>query len=294
MAENRDSNWGRWGPDDEYGAMNHLTPDVVLRAVGQVTTGDVISLGQSLGPDTIVPSERKKVERYMTRDGGDYPCGMPRRGRFQFAEDVVSFASHSGTHIDALSHVWYDDELYNGFDSSTIRSTTGARHCGAEKLRPIVTRGLLFDIVETVGRPLEAGEVVSKEMLESMTLRQGLQPETGDAILLRTGWFEANSHDPERYLSGEPGLDEEAASWLAMADVCLVGADNFAIEVMPFMGDLQFPVHQSLIRDYGIPLLEGCVLKELAMRGSTEFLFVANPVSVVGSTAGMVQPLAIL
>ncbi|MDX6287046.1 MAG: hypothetical protein QOG53_2531 [Frankiales bacterium] len=289
-----DNNWGRWGPLDELGALNHVGPEQVLRAVQLVEHGQVVRLGQNLGPETAVPHHRKKVERLMMRDGGDYAAGAGRPGGFQFAEEVLGFAAHTGTHMDALAHAWYDDQLYNGFPSSSIRSTTGARHCGAENLRPTVTRGVLLDVASVRTSPLGSGDVVTLKDLETAAANAGVQPETGDVVLIRTGWFGRHAGDAEAYLDGEPGIDEEGAAWFAQAGVAGVGADNYAIEVLPFQSDDVFPVHKLLLRDYGVPLIEGVVLDELAEAGATAFLFVAAPLPVTGGTAGPVCPVAVL
>jgi kynurenine formamidase len=287
-------NRGRWGADDELGALNLIGPPQVVRAAGLVRTGQVVRLAMDLGPRAPVPGHRKGFERYMTRDGGDYAAGARRPGGFQFAEDVVSFASHTGTHVDALAHAWYDDELYNGFPSSSIRSTTGALHCGADKLRPMVTRGLLLDVSVRDGRPLRAGDVVTREHLEQAADAAGVAPEPGDAVLLHTGWLAREGHDAAGYFVGEPGIDVGAARWLAEADVAVVGADNYAVEVQPTAPDVVFPAHQLLIRDHGVPLVENMVLAELQAAGAPQFLFVAAPLPVVGGTAGPVCPVAVL
>lgn len=287
-------NWARWGPDDEVGAPNLIGPAQVTKAVQLVTQGKVIALGQFLGPQTPVPEHRKRVERLMMRDGGDYAAGGRSPGGFQFAEEVLGFAAHSGTHIDALAHAWYDDKLYNGFSSHTVRSTTGAQRCGADKLVPMVTRGLLLDLAAGRSTPYDAGDVVTRADLEAAAKVAGVQPGQGDVVLLRTGWFGRTGQDADRYLSGEPGLDREGALWLAQAGVAVVGADNYAIEVLPFSGDDVFPVHKLLLRDHGIPLIEGMVLDELAETGAHEFLFVAAPLAIVGGTASPVSPLAVL
>ena len=85
------NNWGRWGEDDEAGALNLIGPAEVLAAASLVRHGSVVVLGQQLGPRTAVPPHRKRVERFMTRDGGDYAAGARRPNGFQFAEDVISF-----------------------------------------------------------------------------------------------------------------------------------------------------------------------------------------------------------
>jgi kynurenine formamidase len=228
----------------------------------------------------------------MTRDGGDYSSGARRPGGFQFAEEVVSFAAHSGTHLDALAHAWYDDMLYNGFSSTTVRSTSGAQRCGADKLGPIVTRGVLLDVLSVRGQALAAGDVVTVEDLQKAAAAIQADVGAGDAVLIRTGWCESASGSQD-YFEGEPGIGLDAARWLADRDVALVGADNYAVEALPSSEGV-FPVHQFLIRDCGTPLLEGLVLDTLATQVDAPFLFIAVPLPLVGGTAGPIAPIAVL
>ena len=292
MSTSGKSNWGRWGAEDERGTLNLIGPTQVQNAVATVTSGQVINLYQPLGPATHVPPHRRPPERFMTRDGGDYAAGARQPGGFQFAEEVVSFAAHSGTHLDAMSHAWYGDTLYNGFPSTTVRSTSGAQRCGAEKLGPIVTRGVLLDIVAIRGRALTAGEIVSVEDLQAAADRMGCEIEPGDAVLVRTGWFESAVGAPD-YFEGEPGIGIMAAEWLADRDISLVGADNYAVEALPAPEGV-FPVHQFLIRDCGTPLLEGLALEGLASQATEPFLFMGVPLPLVGATAGPIAPVAVL
>ncbi len=92
----------------------------------------------------------------------------------------------------------------------------------------------------------------------------------------------------------EPGIDLQAALWLARRDVAIVGADNFAVEVLPFPPGKVFPVHKLLIRDYGVPLLEGLMLDPLVASGRHEFLFVASALPIVGATGSPLAPVAVL
>jgi len=288
--------WGQWGEDDQRGAQNFITNETVLSAASLVTAGEVVALGMPLGPETGVPSHRKRVERLMSRDGGDYAAGAKRPGGFQFAEEVLSFAAHTGTHVDALAHAWYDDRLYNGFPASSIRSTTGAQRCGAEHLGPIVTRGVLLDFaIDRTTGGLGMGEAISPADLEHAYQRGAVEPRRGDVVLLRTGWYETTGPDPDTYFRGEPGLSVEAARWLAVHEVCAVGADNYAVEVVPFeRKEDVFPVHQLLLRDFGVPLIENVVVDELARRRATSFLFVAAPLPLEGGTASPLCPIAVL
>ncbi|MGD0105526.1 MAG: cyclase family protein [Rhodopila sp.] len=283
--------WGRWGAEDERGALNFIGPEQVRRAAALVRNGQVVSLSQPLSPKTPVPKHRAGVQHFMGRDGGDYAAGARRPGGFQFAEDTVVMPLHIGTHIDALCHAWCDDCLYNGFPGQGTRSTTGALRCGIDKMGPIVTRGVLLDLVRLHGVPLHSSASIGRADLESAA---SVAIEPGDAVLIRTGWLESQAGLSDVSFDEEPGIDVEAALWLAHQGVAMVGADNFAIEVIPFPTGTVFPVHQRLIRDYGIPLLEGLELAPLAGHEQEAFLFVAAPLPVVGGTGSPLAPFAVL
>ena len=285
-------NWQRWGAEDERGALNHIGPEQIRRAAALVTSGEVFSLAQSLSARTPVPAHRAGVQHFMGRDGGDYAAGARTPGGFQFAEDTVVLPLHIGTHIDALCHAWYDGKLFNGFSQDGTRSTTGAVHCGIDKFGPIVSRGILLDIAALRGAPLADGVAVTRADLEQAAEAAAIQPEKGDVVLIRTGWQERQGKVVS--FDAEPGLNLEAALWLALREVAVIGADNFAVEQMPFPAGSVFPVHQRLIRDFGIPLLEGLVLQPLATSGRAEFLFAASPLPVVGGTGSPLSPMAIL
>ncbi len=277
---------------DERGALAGIGPEQVLKAAGLVTRGRVVDLGLALGPQTPEPGHRHGLIRFMNRDGGDYAAGAQRPGGFQFAEDSVLLPTHSGTHIDALAHVWHDEQLYGGHSQDSIRSTTGAQRCGADKLGPIVARGVLLDVAGS--RELPAGEAIGADDLARSAQASGVTIERGDVVLVRTGWLERSGHDSATYYDGEPGLDLSAAMWLAEAGVAAIGCDNFAIEPLPFAAGEVFPVHQYLLTDCGVPLIENVVLQELAGLAEGPFLFVALPLTLVGSTASPLTPVAIL
>ena len=286
--------WSRWGAEDEAGAPNLIGPEQVRMAAALVRTGRVVRLAQVISDRLPVPGHRAGVMHFMGRDGGDYAAGAKRPGGFQFAEDTVVLPLHLGTHIDALCHAWCDDHLYNGFPGSTVRSTTRALRCGVEKMPPLVTRGVLLDVVRLRGGPAPSGHSIGLAEIQAAGAQAGVTLRDGDAVLIRTGWLESQDPAAPVDFNREPGIDVEAALWLAQSGVAMVGADNFAIEAMPFPAGTVFPVHQRLIRDYGIPLLEGLVLQELGELGATEFLFAATPLPIKGATGSPVAPVAVL
>jgi kynurenine formamidase len=279
------TNWGRWGADDQAGALNLVDARATLAAAGLVTEGRTISLAQPVGPGAGVPPHRRSPQRFMDRDAGDYAAGARSPDGFRFAEDTVQFGTHSGTHLDALAHTWSGDELYNGHPAASTRSTKGASRCGAEHLRPVAARGVLVDL-----GVLPARHAVGRAELEAAY--PGGAPQPGDVVLIRTGWWESRGGRAD-YFDDEPGPDDEAARWLAAHDVATVGADNYAVEVQPSAAGT-FPVHLELMHRHGVPLLENLDLSVLATTGRTTFLVVVAPIPLAGSTAGPVAPVAIL
>jgi len=284
--------WGKWGDDDEIGALNLIGAQEVCAAAKLVTKGLVISLAQEISAAMPLPPHRAGVTHHMGRDGGDYAAGARRPGGFQFAEDTVSLPLHTGTHVDALCHCWYDDKLYNGFSGDDVRSS-GAKRLGVHTMPSVVARGLLLDFVALTGAPLADGTPIDRQMLYAALERAGTELLGGDVVLLRTGWQEAQGRTAPDY-DAEPGLDLDAALVLAEASVAMVGADNYAVEVLPFAPGTVFPVHQRLIRDYGIPLLEGLLLQQLAEAGATAFMFVAAPLPIKGATGSPITPVAVI
>src|SRR5690349_11164377 len=132
------TNWGRWGADDERGTLNLLTPDVVSRSAGLIKRGKVYSLAMPLAVDGPQWPTRHRTWKVTTHN-------VQPNGRGS-ADDVVTMHSHSGTHMDALCHVWYDDQLYNGFPAPQHVTSAGATRNSIDHVRSIVGRGLLLDI----------------------------------------------------------------------------------------------------------------------------------------------------
>lgn len=290
--------WGRWGADDQRGALNVLTAESVRRGVAEVVDGRVVSLaapivaGRGFGA-----VGRTAPQHYMVRDGGDYAAGLPERAGFGFADDVVVLPTHGVTHVDALAHVWRHGRMYNDHPASEVTST-GAHRLGIEHAGPIVTRGILVDVAPEDGGVRDPERPVHVDELRNLVERTELILEPGDALLVRTGWLAAASRE-EIDVRSWPGLDRDCGSWLAERDVVLVGADTIGVENFPSSDpDCQVPLHLELVRDHGIYLSELMDLTDLAgalrEAGRASFLFVSATLPLVGAVGSPVSPVAVL
>lgn len=318
VLEDAPSNWGKWGEDDEVGAVNGLDNGAVLRGVGAVEDGDVITLGipvnQSAGDPTWPGSRRSPPEKYMVTDKGHVEAGKLDRESFAYTEaanDLIHMSTHGTTHVDSLAHVWYDDQLYNGFDAETTKG--GLDRCGIESIgdHGIVGRGVLLDIARHRGvDALEPGARIELSELEACAAEQDLDVGSRDIVLLRTGVLESFYEDGQeafydRYTAGgtmnEPGLTytDETAAWFHDREVPLFATDTFASEqTQSEESGTLLPMHPALLRDQGVPIGELFKLDALsercADRGKYKFLFVASPLKIVGGTASPINPIAIL
>ncbi|HUZ24230.1 MAG TPA: cyclase family protein [Streptosporangiaceae bacterium] len=284
--------WGRWGPEDELGALNLIGAPEVLRGLAAARDGTVLSLAAPIvsGQGTGIVG-RPDPAHYMLRDGGDYAAGLAERAGFGFADDVVTLATHGVTHVDALAHVWRDGQLYNGFSAGTV-SSRGAARLGVDKMAPIVTRGVLVDCAP--GGDRDARDRVHVDELTRLLAAADVGLLPGDALLVRTGWlpaFAAGRVDAASW----PGLDGDCGPWLAERGVVLVGADNVAVEAYP-SGDpaCQVPLHVELLRGHGVYLSELMDLDALAASGRSTFLFVLAPLPLAGAVGSPVAPIAVL
>lgn len=318
ILEDAPSNWGQWGSDDELGTINGLDSGAVLRGIATVEHGEVITLGIPInGPDgdpTWPGSLRSPPEKYMVTDKGHVEAGKLDREPFGYTEaanDVIHMSTHGSTHVDALAHVWYDEQLYNGFDAGTTKG--GLERCGVESMgeHGIVGRGVLLDIARYRGvEALEPGARIELSELEACATEQGVDVDERDVLLVRTGVIDAFYElGPETFYEryardgtmNEPGVTytEEMANWFYEREIPFFGTDTFASEQTQSeeTGTL-LPMHPALMRDQGTAIGELFELKDLSDRCSKHehfvFLFVAAPLKIVGGTASPINPIAIL
>ena len=293
------SNWGRWGPDDEVGTINFITPEAVRRGAACVKRGDVFSLGLPLGADgpQLGTHGRMNPIHLMSALEGR----VSAEGDFRYSDDMIVMPLQCATQWDSLAHVHYDGQLYNGFPATAITAAGAARNAIDRVGAGIVSRGVLLDVARLWGvERVAPGVAIKPTDLDAAERAAGVRVGTGDVLLVRTGHLGAFKVDRDRegYLRRAPGLGVACVEWLHARQVAAVATDTVAVEVIPWEDPaVPLPVHLLCIRDMGLTLGEMFDLDELAADcardGVWEFLFSAPPLKVTGGVGSPLNPLAV-
>ena len=299
------SNWGRWGDDDQLGTMNLITPSKRVEAARLVREGIAVGCARPIDSRDASPDVANPPPvHFMVESGEGYvtPSG-PQRGPRQVASDFFGMVFHgiTVTHIDALSHIFWDGKMYNGRPAEAVTTSRGATEHSIEALKDgVVTRGVLLDITRVRGKEwLEGGEPVLPDDLEAAEEAQGVRIEEGDALCLRLGWYKRRLQvGPAPRSIGRPGLHAATLPWLRERGVALIAADA-SQDVNPSGYEkLDIPVHQVGIVAMGLWLIDSANFEELAEKcvelGRWEFLFSLAPIRFAGMTGSPLTPLAVL
>ena len=289
MNNQKPSNWGRWGPDDQIGVLNLIqNQSSVLEAIKLVKKGDIYSLAVPLekdGPQFPLFHKTWRVSHWQRLYGPD----------LDIIDDVIAMETHSGTHIDGIGHAWYGGQLYNGFSSDEYASSRGVARVGIENVRHIFGRGIMLDIAAYKGvEHLDTAEPVTSDVLDNVAEAQGVELKPGDVVLVRTGWYTLFDTDGEKWGQSFPGPDGSVLAWLKEHDVVAIGTDHPACERYENIEDpVETPLHRHALRDLGVYLLENLDLEDLSRDKVYEFLFVGTPLRITHGTGSPWNPLAI-
>lgn len=296
-------NWGKWGPDDELGTLNYITPEAVAGAAQLVTTGKVFALGIPLQRNGPQSGKRPRFNpiHTMFRDGGDQPKDVVSGEGYGGADDWVAMPLQCVTQWDALSHVFYQGKMYNGYDATLVTSS-GAEKNSIDKTKDkIVGRGVLLDVARYKGvKALAPGYAITVDDLEVTAQAQNVTVQRGDLLLIRTGhlgtYLEKGSWD-YLDLDDSPGVSVHTAPWLHAKEIAALGCDNYAVEVRPSEIPLfRVPFHCCAIPNMGLTLGEIFYLEDLAedcaQDGRYAFLLVAPPLPVTHAVGTPINPYA--
>ncbi|HEX4245683.1 MAG TPA: cyclase family protein [Acidimicrobiales bacterium] len=290
-------NWGRWGAEDERGALNHLTDEHRRAAASLVRSGRSTSLAHDLGTDPL-PENPHPVQHHMLASGDARDSnGIPG---YEAARDHLALDVHglTTTHVDALSHMFVRGEMFGGRPASDVRSDGARSNTILSMADGVVGRGVLLDIPRTLGgRFLDSGELVTVGDLEAAEEAEGIRVGTGDVLMVL--WGREARRQAKQGFDGFSGLHAECLPWLHERQVAVLGSDGIS-DPMPFAGtpEWPFPVHQIGITAIGLHLIDNMALAALseqcAAAGRWEFLFSMAPLRIAKGTGCPVNPVAVL
>jgi kynurenine formamidase len=289
------SNWGRWGQGDAKGTLNYISASHVRQAVQGIRTGRTFGLGLPLdtvaGPDNPNPAVHQMTQLHEP----------PTSRATSVAGDsiAVEFHGDAHSHIDALCHIGFRGELYNGVAASSV-TEAGSSQLGIEALRDgIVGRGVLLDIPLTRRTAwLEPGDAVTIDDLEAAQNLHGVHVGEGDILLCRTGHHRRRRElGPWDAANAKVGFDPRAMEWVHDRHVAAIGSDGDSDTVPSLVASVDYPVHVLAICAMGMVLMDCLKLDDLAQacedEGRSDFLLMVAPLVLNLGTGSPVNPIAV-
>lgn len=292
-----------WGARDEIGRLNLMTDESRASLLGRVRSGEVydLSVEYFIGMPSWQAAGDPPYQMWMTHTphgtlvSDPMGTGHAQNELVSYTGTAVSMYTHTGTHIDALSHFGLNGEIYNGFSAREHLGDQGWKVSGAEKIPPIVARGVLIDVAAQKGvAMLPDGYRVTRADLQAALARQGTQLREGDVALIRTGRM-GLYQNARAYMDNAPGLGLDAARFLVEdGGAMIVGADNLSFEAFPSESPGNYvAVHTYLLAEQGAPILELVQLDELSRAQVYEFAFIAGSLKLRGADAAPLRPIAL-
>jgi kynurenine formamidase len=260
-----------FGPDDQTGATNRVTPAVTKAAASEIQTGVVTPMAFNLVDG--VPLFGTRFTKTILSSFAVVPGAEFGKNKLSYMEDTYLSQSHVGTHIDGMGHIGIQDCYYNQTPMGKYVTQNYLKRLGLENVKSFATRGVIIDLVkvfQAAGKLksnaacknpcLDGGTLITEADLQAGLKMYNVTLREGDAVFLNTGWNDLFQQFPAQnatYNNSEPGISISAAQWLASQKVILVGADTWAVEVIPGEdADIAFPVHKILLTDNGIHIIE--------------------------------------
>lgn len=296
----------KWGADDTLGSVNEITPELILNAAKLIKEGKRYALGQITSRDTPAAGSRTH-ELFVFSDGADGLGAPLGSNKFRYFDDWMLTHMGVGSQIDGLGHAGIGDKFYNGLTSKDFYHAQGLHKFGIEAIPPMVTRGVVLDMVGYMKEQgssavvthggvemLKGGTALNKAELVGAAARQGVTIQNGDVILIHTGYMKMQEVDPKASVQTWPGIGVDGALYLASFNPVAVGGDTIGTEAYPAENKEEFvPVHQELITKRGIYLLENMVTAELVADKAWEFMFVLGQARFKGAVQMVINPVAI-
>ena len=284
----------KWGPDDQKGAVNNITSANVLDAAKLIKRGKSIRMGIETNSKTPAFPPRSFAITVLT-PGQEYGRSLGET-KTNYNDDIIAGWVGIGSQLDGLGHIGIDGVFYNCSKAAEFVTAAGLKKFGIETVPPIATRGVILDMVGLTGRdPVPEGTAFNRKEIEAAMARQKTPPiGRGDVVIFYTGWTRLIGKDDKRYGSVEPGLGIEGARYLASLGAAMVGADTWGLEVIPFEDPKKiFHVHQILIAENGIMILENVNAEQAVKDGVYEGLFTLGPSRITGAVQAIINPILV-
>ena len=284
----------KFGPDDQVGNLNYVTPAKTLAATKLVTKGNAYRLGIETNKDT--PAYPPRTFAVTIVQPSQVAGGSLGPTKTTYNDDMITGWAGIGSQIDGLGHIGIDYLYYNCNKAADFVMTDGLKKLGVEHVPAVATRGVLLDMAGYFKTDIvKEGTAFNRAEIEGAMKRQGITSiEKGDVVLFYTGWLKLLGKDNKRYGSVAPGLGREGAKYLASLEVAMIGTDTWSFEVVPFEKDAGiFEVHQILIPLNGIHVLENINTEEMVKDQAWEFLFTLGPARITGGVQAIINPIAI-
>ncbi len=293
VSKATDESWfpSRHGAEDRIGALNNLSPELVVETAKLITNGKVYSLAV----ETNESSHDNYSRFYRVKS---YPMTPSEIGpnKFTANESLIVTNDGLGTTIDGFAHPGIGRRYYNGATEKEVLSANlaGVLRYGMESIPPIVSRGILLDMAKFYELDsLSAGMEFNSSEIDGAARMQGVEIKKGDVVIFHTGWLPKLWEDTPAYLNTQPGLGVDGAHYLIEKGIALVGIDARTIEAHPATYKEIAPVHQELITKNGIHIIEHVDTRALHKDKVHEFMFVLGIPKLRGAIQGIVNPIAI-
>ncbi len=280
---------------NNIGALAAMSAESTRAALGLAQRGQVFDLGVLLGNATPRLPADSVVGFLLTqfRTPAVFAANPAMRGN-SFSVELVQGSLHQSSHLDALIHAQRHGRVFNNGRVDDLLTDRGWRANGAETIPPIICRAVVIDVAATVGQtPVPDGYAVTLDQLQAAVTQQGVALRPGDAVLIRTGKIVQFATDRAAFEAGAPGLSGPAARWLAEQGMMLFGLDTTSADPMP-TPDQDDTVHEALLIQRGIHIVENLYLEDLLQAGVRECLFICLPLKIEGATGSWVRPVAIV
>ena len=293
-AAAQDCKPSKWGAKDEIGAANLVTPERTKAALALVKQGKSHPLGIVI--DSTTPAFPPRSLSLQVVQPGQQGGQTLFAYKGNYNDDLIQTWIGIGPQIDGLGHLGQEGMYYNCNNQKDFVAITGLTKLGTHQIPPLVGRGVLIDMTKHYGKAaLDAGQFFNQAEIEAATRAQGIEIREGDIVLFHTGWTDAKlKSDPKAWGSGEPGLGEGGAAWLASKNVMAVGSDTWGLEpIPPEKEGRPFFGHVILLKENGIYILETMDTGPLAKAGVKEFMFVLGQPRIRGTVQAIINPVAL-